>query len=269
MGLELLRAFYDESGIHGDAKFCALTGFIARPSEWERFDPAWRVALAEAGLKSFRAVDFFPRRRKPLSPRRRVCLAGLLQAASENNLVPSGAIVNTHEFQSMAYLERCYLSGALVGADDTDNLEKLAKPYYLAFHHCLAHAASIAKPGEKVEFVFAQQWEFRDQAFKVFWKVASDLPPEVRARIGGCMFKEMEDIGPPLEVADLLAHCWFAHMQYGAAENSVDREHALDRLMVEPGWLHRYGKADFEMLMDRGLSPDQRALLRGEVTSGI
>jgi len=260
MNFEILRAFYDESGIHrGDVKFCALNGFIARSDEWQQFDQTWRKTLQLAGEKAFHAKKFFRRRR--LSPRRRECLRGLLKAASDSNLLPRGAIVDIREFQARSYLERCYLAGALVDADNTENLERFADPYYLAFHHCLAEAARIAKPGEKVQFVFAEQLTFCERAHVIFKEVKKRLSPEVREKIGGCSFEKMEDVGPPFEIADMLAHCWYSHMQYGTS-NSPDREHALNSLMVEKDWIYRYGEKEFEMLLNQR-SPDERALLRG------
>ena len=120
------------------------------------------LAVLVAGISSFHARKFFPRgNRRPLSLARIVCLNQLVQTAVDCHLVPSGAIVALDDFNSLAYGERCYLSGGLVEELGPEHSSRRAKPYFVAFHHCLAHAVKLARPGKKVQFVFAQQKEFR------------------------------------------------------------------------------------------------------------
>jgi hypothetical protein len=92
------------------------------------------------------------------------------------------------------------------------------------------------------------------------------MPPDAREKIGACTFADEDDLSAPLEAADLMAHCWFAHMEYGSADNSPDKEYALETIMARTRGLHRYGKKDFEMLMDidPDLTPEMREELRAE-----
>ena len=263
-----LNAFLDESGNHDGARFFALAGFIASPKRWGQFESAWETALARARppVAAFHGVNFF-RGKGPLSRSRRACLDDLLQAVADSQLFPVGAIVDLEAFKALPYGERRFISGASVGADDYGKIPlKFAKPYFLAFHHCVAQAAKQTKDGKKANIVFGPQSEYDVQAQRLVAAVREKLPPDARQKIGTCTFAFEDVIVRPLEAADLLAHCWFAHMQYGK-QNRPDREDALNRLMAKTGSLHRYGAKDFETLL-APLSSGERAQLRAEAEPG-
>src|SRR5262249_1642306 len=121
--------------------------------------------------------------------------------------------------------------------------------------------AKMTKRGTKVQLIFDQQAEYAPRALELLTAIKNKLPPHARRKIGSCMFGDSKDVGPPLEAADLLAHCWYTRKQHGL-DDRLDRQLALSGLM--PGWIHRYGPGDFEKVMAIDLSPEQIAELRRE-----
>lgn len=253
---DLHKAFLDESGNNDAASFFVIAGFIGSPRRWLHLDSAWRAALKAAHMKSFKSTKFF-RGQKPLPPKKMECLNNLLLAVAASELRPFGALIDLNAFNALAYGERKYLSGGYVGDSEVP-----PKPYYLAFHHCIAQAAKKTKHGKKVQIVFDQQSKYSPRALELLVAIKEKLPPKARAKIGPCTFEDRKEIGPPLEAADLLAHCWYTNKQYGAA-NRIERQYALSVLMGRK--IHHYGLADFMMLIDRELSPEQIAMMRAEM----
>lgn len=54
----MLAAYFDESGLHADARCFCFAGYIGYASDWFEFSRLWRHALAEARVASFHMSEF-------------------------------------------------------------------------------------------------------------------------------------------------------------------------------------------------------------------
>ncbi len=184
-------------------------------------------------------------------------LEGLVATINNCRIWPLGALVRIGDFESLAEWEQRYLVGGCAVQ------RAPLKPYMLAFQHCIAEVARRTKEGRVSDFVFEQQKEFAPKSLELVEEIRKRLPPEVRPRIGKCVFACKEEVGPPLEAADLLSHLWFARKQLSDNMGEA-REFALRELTKTIDWRYRYDRKEFDALLN-ALSDEQRAALRDEV----
>ncbi len=223
--LSTLYSFADEAGIHEGARFCVLAGYVASPEQWTEFDPAWGKALGP-DISVFHSKRFFPRP----GPGAHARLDALTAAITTHGAQPLGAIVDTEAFKALRYGERRFLTGGIWNHDKRKWLTSGApsKPYFLLFQHCVREIAQRVPAAGRATFFFDRQEEFRSLALETFYVATGLLEEPERSRLGDCGFRPKATT-TPLQAADMLAHCLFAHATKGEALTGA-RRYALDRL---------------------------------------
>ncbi len=101
MAVELL-VYADESGIHSDAPYCVVSGWIASPRQWKLFEESWTRTLQAYSVSEFHAHDFFGRRAKPSGhycdwsgDKAKVFIDELMSAINQHRLYPIGGAVDS------------------------------------------------------------------------------------------------------------------------------------------------------------------------------
>jgi hypothetical protein len=194
----MLRAYFDESGTHGEAYATSIAGFVATQQVWESIEAAWNKELSyyreRRPVRAFHLTD---------------CLAG------------TGEFANLDEFFRLAIAKQLseilgrhdvYAVWAAVMLDDwqavarADFRAKYPKPFHLCFEQIMVQLwqwAHLNAVGEKIMPMFAHQTEYKggmdavDRAFRM-------------NRTYQCVLGPIEFGWPseviPLQAADILAH---------------------------------------------------------------
>lgn len=106
---EELRAYFDDSGTHGESLITTISGFVAPTKVWENAERDWRVALADYkdryGVTWYHATDVYnwdgEWRAAPLD----VCRAAPMQFAAilaKQNVLPVWSAVVNEDFYKYA-----------------------------------------------------------------------------------------------------------------------------------------------------------------------
>ena len=242
----MLRAYFDESGTHGEAYVTSIAGYVATKSAWESVEAGWNDVLdyyrERTPVRSFHGTD---------------CLAEPGQ----------GQFSSLDQFHRLAIAKRLsevtgsydvhpVWCGVIVddwhAATTDDFRQRYPKPFDLCFEYVVArlwlwivdHAC-----GEKVAPMFANQEEYKgrmdavDQAFRrsgdycrVLGPIAFGFPEEVQA----------------LQCADLLAHEvseYWRHVFYDEPKlASVGPRRLMLNLIEKNGWTGRGGCYDANAL---------------------
>jgi hypothetical protein len=259
------RAYFDESGTHGDqAPLCVMAGFIGSERVWDKFNRLWTAIGEDAEDPGLHAVDLFGsdskgQRGKPYrgwdDDRAMSLVSGVVNAVSAARVRPIVAALDVPAFLQYDEQER---RGLTRGNDN---------PYFVVFEHVVLESLKlITRPDSEIDFIFDRNQAFESAARKVY----DDLKAEgdrSSKRMGSIDFHSSH-ITPPLQAADLLAHCWY-QLRFEASskrlkvvkpvlerwtdkgyEGHVWSKEALDRAL---GYAPRKRGKDYEVrISDRG-----------------
>ena len=140
-GVKLL-ACADESGTHGNAKYCVISGYLASPRQWKLFEAQWRAVIGKYPITDFHSKDFFGRQKTQghgqfdgwPNEQANQLIGELAEVIHQRRLKPVGGAIDIAAFNSFAKGERAFMTMA-----DVSGLGKLAtsgaptRPYQLAF----------------------------------------------------------------------------------------------------------------------------------------
>lgn len=222
----MLQAFFDESGIHNQAQFCVVAGYVGSARHWKRFEELWGPY---AKKEAFHAKRFFQRdpQDNRVSPynewndaKAEAYYKQLLDAIASVNIYPVGGIVDVAEFWKYTEVERAHLTGS-----DRRNGRKTisgapTKPYYLAFQEALASSLHrLTRNDLKIHFTFDQQNEFAPLALEMF-NYFKQPEYQYAPNMGDIIYSpRTEAIG--LQAADLLCYCWFKRITEQSKNNEI------------------------------------------------
>jgi hypothetical protein len=206
----------DESGTHEDSAYCIVAGYRGSPGHWEIFNKEWRGILQRYDVPVFHSNVFFNRKRitnpkkNPYldwpSEKADKFLGELLGAISRRRVYPVGCSVNTHDFGSCSYGERCVLAG--YQPTRSGRKSQRPAPYHLAFREMLLDAVDQTHSNAALHFIVALQEQYQRRAVEAFWltkKYAADFQSN---QLRGIAFEEPVH-WPGLQAADLLARHWY------------------------------------------------------------
>jgi hypothetical protein len=235
----VIQAFLDETGIHEQARICAIAGFIASVKQWQRFERLWDTLGPDAKDPGFHAKRFFARdpagnRVRPYqdwtNERADKLLEGLVECVNRTDMHPIGAVVDVHAFRQYTLNQRRRLTGAswtLSGKLQTSGAP--TKPYYLAFQSAIVQGLRRLKRLDwQVHFIFDQQNVLAPFALKLYNRFKTD--PENKdwhRRMGDIAFRSREE-APALQLADLPAYSWYQIVLYGKAGVAKEVKYVLD-----------------------------------------
>jgi len=205
--LTVLRAYMDESGIHGGSSICAIAGLVGTESEWETLERRWRRAVEEEGISVFHMAEFESRLgefEEWSDTRRRLFLSKLVETIKARDIHCLGSALVRADYDRLTEDEKIWMTHG--------NAEY---PYFLCFQHCIVESCHIADglpAEEKVAFVFDRQQEFAAEATRLYndLKDQREWPNHERLADIVAFASKRETI--PLQVADLAAYETYKHL---------------------------------------------------------
>jgi hypothetical protein len=235
----VLAAYFDESGITGDAPVCVMMGFVGTSPKWSQFEQAW---TAVTNSVPFHAKRFFARNTKGgrldrykdwLDADASRYLNGILDVITsrvvQKAITPIGAIVDVRAFKALSCAERQYVTGCFL-----DHRFRMigtgapSRPYFAAFVRCVVQAAKCARGRATVDFVFDQNETFMPLVQKQYEIITKLAEEDFCRRLGTLSFRSSKSVGG-LQAADLAAYCLY-HQSVGGYQRKPDLAAAIVRL---------------------------------------
>jgi hypothetical protein len=225
----MLKAYFDESGIHEGAKACVVAGYWGKVGPWRRLDSNWRSTLKKFGvsLEQFRAKEVLNRNglfHRWDDEKHGEFLARIGAVVRDTKIHPVCYGVFTEDFFSLSLPERRFLTGASWHAERQKFLStgSPSKPYFVAFTECLKIVASYTPAVGRVNFFFGIDRPAAEYAGALFryLKKRTRLTRLAKVQVdsrfstekfGGIYFPLAKET-PSLQVADLLAYLSYTHM---------------------------------------------------------
>lgn len=268
--------YTDESGLHEDAPYCVMAGYVALPQDWLEFDKHWNGTLEEygAGKREFHAKKFFledkhgkhrchPYRRWE-RPQSEAFIAKLASTTSMPGLQVAASVLDVLAFKALSLDERRLATGATWN-DETDSWEAKGNPSRPWFSCLISHVGDVAAiaPGEgRINFVFDRQDMYEKLTHKSFEEMKRVLAKTGR-RLGPVTFDERAE-SPALQAADLAAHCYYKYSEAKAfGEPLTGRmQIAFSQLAKNPGRAELIDAENLRVAIDVALG-EKRDLFYG------
>jgi hypothetical protein len=222
----MLEAYFDESGIHSQAKVCVVAGFYGRQPSWRRFERQWNNVLSkypELKDKGFHAKVFFARAngirvgpyRDWSDDKAQQFLNHLLKCINDNWISPVGFGVVVSDFLRLPLTIRQWLTGAkFLPSGEYVSSGCPQKSYYVPFHFCVMGAGKLssASQDDKIHFFAGLDRTFAGYASELLKNSLDDprLPLTLRSRLGSISYPLSKDT-PGIQAADLLAYRMYKH----------------------------------------------------------
>ena len=263
-----LIAYADESGTHGNAKYCIVSGYLATPRKWGLFEADWRAILRDYQITDFHSKDFFGRQKTQGRgqfdrwPEKRAneLISELTQVIHKRNLNPIGGAVEVAAFNSYTKGERAFMTMA-----DVDAAGRLvtsgapSRPYQLAFVTLMTEACQGAFGDAKVHFVFDRNHVEEARAVQTFTQMRDRISNPLWDKLGRVSFAGHNDeIG--LQAADLHAYLWHNYSTTGPSMTS-ERQRAFGFITRRRNRMGIWDTRLMEELLSR-LTPRQRMGLK-------
>ncbi|HEV2333026.1 MAG TPA: DUF3800 domain-containing protein [Gammaproteobacteria bacterium] len=198
----MLKAYFDDSGIHGGSKAALWAGFMGVAEEWAQMEKEWAALLSRENLRSFHMWDLshFDGQCQSIEwtqGKRDWVIREFREILSHRNIIGIVAVIRVDDWNEVvkpgSYLE-----------------QKLVSPIYLAFELAMQSALNRAKIAadmtgivEKVSFFF----DLREKQASINWDIAKQYGEHERWKpwFQGISFASVEDT-LPLQAADMLAY---------------------------------------------------------------
>jgi len=194
----MLKAYFDESGTHGDSAVVSISGLVARKDAWIEVSEKWQAILDEfkdRGVRWFRMSEALAQEGQ---------FARIDKVALDYILTQlSGVLHDSHAVP---------LSSAVVREDwravvtDTEFLARFPDPIDLCFENIIRHLAAWSRQnagGETVCPMFAYHQEFSPRMAEIGRLYGAQN--WYRTVLGALAF-DYPDRVIPLQCADLVAH---------------------------------------------------------------
>jgi hypothetical protein len=192
--LGMYKLLADESGLKKRSeKYCVVSGFVGSADQWDMFNEKWPVALHEAGVLVFHAMEFWKKKDRDGA----ICrpapydkwkesddvafIASLLDVIRQAKLRPVSTAVDIDLFLSLSRDERRWLTTSSSYDNNWDNRGKPDDPWFLAFREPILNATHFVPEGDKLYPVFADR-DSPDRKKKPIQNKARELYREILAR---------------------------------------------------------------------------------------
>jgi hypothetical protein len=199
--LVLLKAYFDESGVHQGSQTALIAGFVGTPAEWEPLEARWNEILEGARIPYFHSTEMASHWFLGRPEIHEYVKQQLADAIAERDLQSVVCAVDTADWAEVAHLHPEFTS-------------VFPKPYNFC-HEVVAQdvgAWSEANSnGEPVALVFAEYNEFRPHANEVYDAYRSS--PFWAKAFSSISFAPMK-LHPPLQAADMLAYDYFERISH-------------------------------------------------------
>ncbi len=215
----MLKAYFDESGLHSEKVF-ALAGYVAPEKEWQRLEDRWNALLQK------------PLHHEPnMRPERAEIIGRRLKCLHASDMEKLGK----GRFRALGQRNRDYLKkrsvdiiltsgvigiGSAVILPDYEALDNTIKevihePYLLCFQYVVTEVARKARQflgedeSEDIAYIFEQQPLWQERVTHL-WNSAVAQNYKTKYRMGSITFGDKEK-HPPLQAADRHAFEVYQH----------------------------------------------------------
>ncbi len=196
----MLRAYCDESGLHGSSEVLSISGYIGEIKEWRALEAKWKTALHEEHLPGFHSAQceggFDDFDDMPVEERHRLQRLFI-------------GIINQHALHAVSMglnmADYNALKPELAGLRGTDRYDD--SPYFTVFEFAIAQFFEAADryPGrQKVSFVFDRHQQYQSRASEMYRQIAGSQA-SYRDRVGKSEFANKQ-VEVALQAADILAY---------------------------------------------------------------
>ena len=209
----MLEAYFDESGIHKDAKVCVIAGYFGYAAQWGAQEKKWRKVLEDFNvlLEKFHATDLISsRQHQPM-------LKKLAESIAKSEVYPVSSGIIVDDFYSFSEKQRKFMTDAtLTPSGKFTTSGAPTKPYFVPFQNAVRNITDYTKPGRRVNFVFGLDRPMSKYADAFFKEIKlrggwGQRGWASRARLGDPAFPLAKET-PQLQAADLFAHLTYRHM---------------------------------------------------------
>jgi hypothetical protein len=213
-----LYAYADDSGLHGNASYCLLAGYIASPRQWSLFSHEWQAILKDFGVSDFHAKGFFSpvaRRAHDVyrtwdNDKAEQFISRLTKVINEHRLYPLGCAVNVPDFFTFTIGERRFLTGGIWNAKKGvfKTTGKPSAPYFAAFTYFVRVALDQTPEGARLHLVFDRQNVMESRACNTLEEMIAmpNLLPGSE-KLGSISYY-ISPQEPALQAADLYTYGW-------------------------------------------------------------
>jgi hypothetical protein len=206
--LGMLKAYFDDSGTHGESLITAISGFLAPASVWKSVEDGWLDAMAgygQYGIDCYHATDIENWRGQWAGAPRNVCRLAPMQFAtvlSKHNILPVWAAVVNEDFKQYSTPESCAI---------------FPTPFDVCFHEAMGQHYWWCKENLNATQVvpIVAHGDYVDRITKAHDRYLTDGDfPEYIGTLG----IDHPHRAVPLQTADLLAYefyHWWRDTEYG------------------------------------------------------
>jgi Protein of unknown function (DUF3800) len=225
--LGMFRAYFDESGIHGESKILVMACYLAPAKEWDRFIPKWQAVLNKYGVNIFHAThcngykgEFRKFKTNP-DERNEFVSDLLILLSSRPRIVPFSVGVVFKDYDEL-----------LRPSMEPDP----EHPYHIAMKSLLSmigvYSQEIGRfpAAEKIACFFERQTEFSSKALYLFNRGVIDKQWKSAQRLGSITYGSASDY-IPLQAADALAYDTYRELSRQRDHPTRDVRPSYDLLM--------------------------------------
>jgi len=190
----MLVGYFDESGTGTKSPAISVAGYVARDTEWDRFQLSWDRCLKKFGISShFHMTDWEARQEqfKGLTEEKRLelfqALVGILRRTFRFGVAASTIIEHYDENRPM--------------------LDPPLSPYSFCVLQCLQWIGEWAEKighAEHIGYVFENGAGFNGEVYSLRERIISNESLRHRYRLGSLVFEDKKILNP-LQAADILA----------------------------------------------------------------
>jgi hypothetical protein len=220
MALEMLRAYFDETGTHQRSDAVTICGLIASVAEWDAFDLAWREQLAVEKVSYFHAYECEHGEGEEFSRLSRGLRESLFWGLGDVIANSLGSIVN---------------GGILIEHWNSPDFKTIRtafrSPWHLSMAYCLQQLSDVSRErfgGAPIEVVFSDQQEFESHArtiYEIYTRRKKD------SNLASLQFASMKKF-PGLQAADFVCYEIHQNHLFGVATEDDVKRIAMKRLLL-------------------------------------
>jgi hypothetical protein len=283
----MIEAYFDESGIHDQAKVCLVAGFYGKQRSWRDFENRWNAVIAsypELAGEGFHAKRFYARnegkrlgrykdwtdeKAESFLERLVICIT------SSREIFPIAYAVVVDDFLALPLQSRQWLTGAKFEKNTGRVISGGCpnKPYYLPFIFCVLKSTekSATAPEEKLHVFVGIDRTFHGYASSLYQFLLIDdrLSESLRSKLG-TLANPLAKNTPGLQAADLIAHIMY-RAAISALANPKKYQPSLFLMRLLQNWqgepsvklmnaeifsaMEREGEAAYRRMLESGKLP--------------
>ena len=209
--LAMIKAYFDESGTHGQSHITMMAGFFAPANVWDAFGADWSQVLKDYRVPYFHA-SVCEAGDEPYSWMDRTLRHLLFTAAAK--VICNHRPIGVHG---------AIRSDVWRVGDSTITAQAFANPYYPCFDHCLQTMAFWSQNygnEESIALIFAEQQDYKAKALEMYDLYCADAM--WGKYFASITFAPANDF-PALQAADLYAYEIFAQSKANLKNKMLSR----------------------------------------------